>query len=186
MTIFSLKSWGSHDYSCRDRYADKIWFKRWVSSVMFIEFWPRNSKLYPHPVTVWWAPTDSESFTNDCDLAAASSRRLLGLVLRLMSLPPNYQTRGLTLLGVFRMINGEYFLTFLEGKRVTAPLSLCGKDLLPPTKMPMTTNKIRFQYFNGSWKPLCVHAPQDKNLCWGKALAEIQMSSSGAAINLEA
>lgn len=98
----------------------------------------------------------------------------------------NYQTTGLTLLGVFRTINGEYFLTFLDGKRITYPWSLYGKDLLPPTKMPMNTNKIHFQYFKGSWKPLCIHAPQDKNLCGGKALAEIQTSSSGAAINLEA
>lgn len=96
------------------------------TTVICIEFWPRNSKLFPHLVSAWWASTDSESFIKDCNLIAALLLRFFFLfVLRLTSPPKVIRQRRVTLLGVCRRVNWEHFLTLLEEKRESCNLCVC-------------------------------------------------------------
>lgn len=53
----------------------------------------------------------------------------------------NYQTRGLTLLGVFRRMNREYFLTFLEGESHTLWVCMESTYFLPQ-KCPWLQTKF--------------------------------------------
>lgn len=143
------------------------------TAVICTKFWPRNSKLFPHLVSVHWAPTDSEPFTNTVISLVLCYWEFLGLFWDSCPFPKFSDKEGLHC----RRMSREYFLTFLEGDRESCTLCVY---IEVRTSSQRTVHDHKQNLLFGAFMEAhgSMHR-QDKNLCRGEALAEVQRSYSG-------